>query len=400
MLKKVVSVLLLCLLVFPVSVYLSFENGGVSQANIRQAQNYFHKNDNINEPCMKEDGGRFVIGYLDIDPYPATGEMIYRFVEQLQKDGWITYEGGFPFDPTDTDAKAFIRFLSEQDLGPYLCFSDEVNYYVSDEYDGTEFVKEDLQKHIDNGDVDLLFCLGTQPADLLINEMSITEVPVMVSGTVDPVGAGLAESEEYSGKSNVWCHTNTGVYRNQMKYYYNTHPFTNIGMVYYDETVGSLQPYSEAAEEIGFTISAKKIGRKITDDYYDKLAELYEELVDEGIDAFLLNSDIIKAENKIASLLDIFYEHQIPVFVQNSEYYVEDGATMVVTASDAITQAPFLADAFSQILHGTEPGSLNQKFVTPPYLSLNLEAADRIGFTVDDDMILSAEKLYTEIKRE
>lgn len=399
MLKKVVSVLLLCLLAFPISVYILSGNVGSNQTNIEKARDYFRTSDDTNGPCTKEDGSPFVIGYLDIDPYPATGEMIYRFVDQLREDGWIIYEEDFPFDPTDTDAKEFINFLAQQDLGPYIRFSSEVNYYDSEEYDGKEFIKEDLRKHIDHGDVDLLFCLGTSPANLVINEMGITEVPIMVSGTVDPVASGLSETVEYSGKSNVWCHTNSDVYRNQMKYYYSSYPFTNLGMVFYDEVVGSLDAYSEAAEEIGFEITYKKIGREVTDDYYKNLETLYKELVDEGIDAFLLNSDIIKAEERIASLLEIFYVHHIPVFVQNSEYYVEDGATMVVTASDAQTQAPFLSDAFSQIAHGTEPGSLYQKFVTPPYLSLNLEAADRIGFTVDVDMIISAEKLYTRTKR-
>ena len=135
----------------------------------------------------------------------------------------------------------------------------------------------------------------------------------------------------------------------------------------------------------------------MTPTYYDDLKDIYTELVEkEGIDAFLLNSDIIKDEKKIPELLDIFYSRNIPVFVQNSEYYVADGAMMVVTASDEQTQAPFLVDAFSKILHGTKPGNLNQKFVTPPYLSINLEVADRIGFPISSDMLMSAEKLYSK----
>lgn len=398
MLQKAVTVLCICLLAFPVGVFATSVKTGTDQGAVEQAEHYFSRSEEEQGPCTKPDGSRFTIGYLDIDPYPATGEMIYRFVEQLRTDGWITYRGDFPFDPENTDAKEFIQFLSEQDLGEYIQFSSDVNYYVSEEYDGEKFVEKDLKKHIENGDVDLIFCLGTQPAELMINKMGITQVPVMVSGTVDPVGAGLAESEEYSGKSNIWCHTNTGVYTNQLKFYYESHPFTNIGMVFYDETIASYEPYKEAADELGFLITTKKTSRAVTEDYYDILRQLYKELVDEGIDAFLLNSDIIKDEEQIAPLLDIFYQKNIPVFVQNSEYFVEDGAMMVVTASDAQTQAPFLADAFSRILHGEEPGSINQKFVTPPYLSVNLEVADRIGYDVSEDMILSAEKLYTYVR--
>lgn len=398
MLQKVITFLCICLLVFPVGVFAMSVETGSNEESRAQAESYFAKNEDTQGPCTKPDGSKFTIGYLDIDPYPATGEMLYRFVEQLREDGWIMYRGELPFDPQNTDAKKLVQYLSKQDLGEYIQFSEDVNYYVSEEYDGRAYVKKELQKHVKNGDVDLIFCLGTQPAELMIQDMGITEIPIMVSGTVDAVGAGLSESEEYSGQPNIWCHTNTGIYTNQLKFYYESRPFTNIGMVYYDETIASYEPYQEAAQELGFQITSKTIGRTVTKDYYDRLARLYEELVEEGIDAFLLNSDMIRHEQRIAPLLDIFYEHNIPVFVQNSEYYVESGAMMVVTASDAQTQAPFLADAFSKILHGAEPGSINQKFVTPPYLSINLEIADRIGFAVSEDMILSAEKLYTYVR--
>lgn len=399
MLKKITIFILIGLLIFPVYVYFTSARADIDGSDIEKAKTYFMKSEDSNKPCKKKDGSKFTIGYLDIDPYPATGEMIYDFVVELKEEGWITYEGELPFDSANIDAKEFIQYLSEQDLGEYIQFSKDVNYYVSEEYDGKEYVKKELKKHIDNKDIDLIFCLGTSPAVLMIQEMGITEVPIMVSGTVDPVGSGIAETEEYSGQSNIWCHTNTGVYKNQLKFYYQSHPFTNIGMVFYDETIASLKPYSEAAEELGFKITGKKIASVVTKDYYKKLEETYKELVEEGIDAFLLNSDIIKDEKKIKGLLDIFYQHDIPVFVQNSEYYVEDGATMVVTASDAKTQAPFLVEAFAGILNGKEPGSINQKFVIPPYLSINLEVADQIGFDVKENMILSAERLYTKVKK-
>ncbi len=399
MLKKIVSICLICMLAFPISVFVLSRGDKVGAEDIERAQDFLSVSENMTKPCTKEDGSKFVIGYIDIDPYPATGEILYYFIDQLRESGWITYEGELPFDAANTDAKELIHFLAQQDLGPYMCFSDEANYYTSEVYDGVDFVKKDLRKRVDAKEIDMLFCLGTQPADMVINEMGITEIPIIVSGSTDPVGAGLSDTDEYSGKANVWCHTNTDVYKNQMKYYYNSHPFTNIGMVYYDEVIASLQPYSEAAENIGFKITAKKIEREMTDDYYEKLAQTYEELVNEGIDAFLLNSDIIQDEKMIAPLLDVFYENNIPVFVQNNEYYVRYGATMVVTASDAKMQAPFLVDVVSKVLHGEEPGNLNQKFVEPPFLSLNLEAADRVGFEADADMLLSAEKLYMHTER-
>lgn len=398
MLRKWISLALLALLAFPVWVLAQSQSGGTDAAAYQQAENYFAKKQADAGPCTKPDGSKFTIGYVDLDPYPATGEWLYRFIEQLRADGWIAYSGELPFDVHNTDAKRLIEYLSHQDLGDYLQFSGEVNYYISESCDGEAFVRKDLQKHVRQKDIDLLLCLGTQPAELVIHKMGITQVPVMVSAVVDPVASGLVESEEYSGKPNVWVHTNNGIYTNQMKLYYDSCPFQNIGMVYYDESIASLESYQKAADELGFVITAEKISPKVTDTYYDRLEKIYRKLAARGIDAFLLNSDIIKDESRIRPLLEIFYEKDIPVFVQTSEYYVRDGAVMLIESLDAQLAAPFLTGTMSQILNGKRPGEISQSFVTPPYLSINLKAADQTGFPVTEDMILSAGRLYHYIE--
>lgn len=398
MVRKFISLLLLVLLAFPVWVSAQSAGSGTDAAARQQAENYFEKRQKDTGPCTKADGSAFTIGYVDLDPYPATGEWLYRFIEQLREDGWITYPGELPFDVNNTDARQLIDYLSRQDLGDYIRFSGQANYYISESYDGKEYVKQDLAKHIQQGDVDLLLCLGTQPAEFVIHEMEITQVPVMVSAVVDPVAAGLVESGEYSGRPNVWVHTSTGIYTSQMKLYYDSFPFQNIGMAYYDVSIASLKAYQEAADELGFQITAKKISAKVTDTYYDELEQVYQELASQGIDAFLLNSDIIKDESRIKPLLDIFYERNIPVFVQASEYYVRDGAVMLIESLDAQLSASFLTDTMSQILNGAKPGEISQVFVTPPYLNINLEAAEQIDFPVTEDMILSAGRLYQYIE--
>lgn len=398
MLRKLISVCFACLLVFPAVVFALSRSGSIELGAWEQAHNYFVKKEADDGPCTKADGSRFTIGYVDIDPYPVTGEGLYRFIEQLTADGWIEHTGELPFDPENTDAKQLINYLAHRDLGDYIQFSSDINYYISEQYDGVEYVKKDLSRHIEKGEVDVLLCLGTQPADLLIHQMGITNVPIVVSAAVDPVASGLVSSEKYSGRPNVWVHTNTGIYTNQMRFYYNSHPFTKLGMVFYDESVAAFGPYSEAAEELGFAIDAKRIHTQDRADYYEMLADLYEQLVEEGIDAFLLNSDIIKEESKIAPLLEIFYRRNIPVFVQTGGYYVKDGALMLVENTDAQLAAEFLAGTMEKILQGQEPGSISQQFVIPPYLSLNLEAAERIGFLVSEDMLLSAEHIYASAR--
>lgn len=397
--KRIIIGIIVLFTLFPISIFLFSEKEELKIEDKNKAEQFFSQFEQEIIPITKQDGTPFHIAYVDIDPYPASGEMLYYWIEQLIKNGWIETKKPLPFIPEKTDAKELIYYLSEQDIGPYIQFSKEACYYL--EIDGEEPCRKKLQYLIDTKAIDLIFCMGTTPG-LFVKSLNNETIPVLVYFSVDPVGAGISKGEMFSGTKNIWCHVNYSVYNKQMQFYYDNYPFTNIGMIYYSESVAAIRAYEETAEKNRFLITKKKIktlegnSKEKKKEYYLMLETIFQELIEDGIDAFMLNTDIIKEEEKIKELIDVFYEHQIPVFVQNGEYYVQNGAFMIVTASDAKEQAPFIADTFANILYGREPGKLNQEFITPPYLSINLEAADRLHYKVKEELILSAEKLYTE----
>lgn len=399
--KRVIIWIVICLLVLPVIVILSslLETG--SGDGVAKANEYYSAGALSTNPCTKEDGSKFRIAYVDIDPYPASGEMLYYFIQELHDTGWITLPEMLPFDSSNTDAKEMINYLAEQDLGDYIEFSKDANYYVA--VDDYEECKRSLQKHVADKDIDLIFCMGTSPGTMVIDELGITDVPVMVYFSVDPVGAGFSETEEYSGHDNIWCHTSSEVYLNQLQFYHNSYDFDNIGMVYYSESVGAMNQYRSASEQIGCKISERQIETLTSSDadeveqYYAMLEDTFDDLINNAhIDAFMLGTDIIKDTARIKPMLSKFYDKGIPVFVQNGEYYAEYGALMVATASDAQSQAPFAVNAMSLIFNGNKPGDIYQKFVISPYVCINLDAADELGYTVSEELLLSAEKLFSE----
>lgn len=397
--KKYVAVIIIILLmIVPIAVISGSLTGGLAVKNRSEAMQFFNKNVRPNEPVKKEGGGKFRIGYVDIDPYPASGEMLYYLIEEMAEEGWIELSEELPFDSEDTDAKELINYLADRDLGPYVEFSRDANYYTAVD-DKDEYVKS-LKEHAQNEDLDLIICMGTSPGELVINELGITNIPIMVYFSVDPVASGLSDSEEYSGQENVWCHTSSGVYKNQLQFYHSSFDFSNIGMVYYSESVGAMSQYREAAAQMKCKITERQIETLESSDaeavetYYTMLEETFRGLVDEGIDAFMLGTDIIKDESRIAKMLDIFYDAGIPVFVQNGEYYVKDGATMVVTTSNAKSQAPFAVNALSLILNGEKPGSIYQKYIISPYISINIDAINSLGLKSDEQLLISAERIY------
>lgn len=405
MAKKIIAGIIAALMLIPIAIVVTSFGKQSGVTGVSAAKEFYNSNVTQVAPCTKPDGSPFTMAYVDIDPYPASGEAFYFFVEQMANEGWIKLPGSLPFDSNDTDAKELADYLADLDLGPYIRFSHDANYYTA--VDDHDKICSSLLEHVANKDIDLIFCNGTSPAELVIHELGITDIPVMVYFCADPVGAGLSQSDEYSGQDNVWCHTSSGIYASQLKYYYDSFNFNKIGFVYYSESVGVMGQYRDTVRTLGRRMAERQIQTYTTanfateEDYYKMLEETFTDLaVNERIDAFMLGTDIIKNVDYIEPLLKIFIEKKIPVFVQNGDYYVDYGALLSVTSTDAKLTAPFAVDAMGQILNGNKPGDVYQKFIISPYISVNVDTAKKIGRAVNQELLLAAEKIVTTAENE
>ena len=371
----------------------------ITDEDIKKAEEYINaQNEFIYEPCKKENGDKFTIGVVDIDPYYPSGEMLYWVVKELIDKGWIKEDTPVPFDSMQTDVKELVDYLAGRDLGEYIEFSKEANYYVA--VDGEEYCEESLNRLIENNDVDLLIALGTisgEFAERVVNG----RIPVMIYFSIDPVGAGLINDDDYSDVENVWAHISLAGYEKQLKYYNNMFDFKNIGMIYYDESVAAMNVYRKEAKEEGFKISEKKIERIDTssqekkDLYYDNLKNVIHELIEkDGIDAFMLNTDIIVDIEEVNEICNIFYEKKIPVFVQTGEEFVENGALMTVVTMDARQQAPFFVNTLAAILNGRGTDEMPQKYVSAAFPVINITSAEKIGYDIPGEILEYAEKIY------
>lgn len=355
------------------------------------------------EPTVKGGGGKFRIAYIDIDEYPVTGSMLYYVIESLKQDGWIEYDS-LPMRADNVDAQKLIHWLAEQDLGPYLEFVSSANYYLA--YEGEESVAQSLRDHIENKkDIDVVFAMGTWPGTFAKN--LDLNVPLLVYGTVDPVRAGIVQSAENSGDDMIWAQVDPSAFTRQLQFYYDTFPFTRIGMVYNDEIVAAIPDYERTAAENHFTITKVRIGKLESNNpadqerYYADLKEVYRKMIlEDKIDAYLINTDVITENDRMEGLFRIFYEHKIPIFVQVGDNYIENGAFMLVSPRDYKGLGAFVSYIVGATLNGAKPGELPQEYTSSPYLSINLDVADTIGFTPTFEMLLSSEYIYTGAKQE
>ena len=109
----------------------------------------------------------------------------------------------------------------------------------------------------------------------------------------------------------------------------------------------------------------------------------------------MINTDIITNDLRIKDLFQIFYQAKIPVFVQIGDNFVQNGAFMLVSPRDYKGMGAFASNTIGAIFNGAKPGDLPQEYVSSPYLSLNLDVSEKIGFTPSFEMLLSCEHIYS-----
>jgi ABC-type uncharacterized transport system substrate-binding protein len=346
-------------------------------------------------PIKKEGGGKFKLAYVDIDPYNETFRMLYYVIESLKDDGWISYDS-LPFDPeTDDDSQALINWLADNAESEYMEFDKTANYYTS--VSSEEEIYESLKQHIEvDNDIDAILSMGTSPSVML--QKFGFDVPLLMYAVSDPIGSGLIESAENSGNENYWAHVDSSAYSRQMQYYYDTFEFSNIGSVYGDEIVAALPDYRSIAEKNGFTITEYQLDKDSFDDedvYYTQLKAIYSKMINvDKIDAYILNTNVITSVDKAKEMMQVFFDNNIPVFVQVGSAYVKEGAALlIVDPRDAEGTGPFVSNIIGSVFNGAKPGDLEQEYISSPYLTLNLDVADEIDFKPSFEMLIACEKI-------
>lgn len=349
-------------------------------------------------PVKKADGSKFKIAYVDINPYNVIFKELFYLVESLKTNGWLSYEY-LPFDPEiDSDSQALINWLAENAESEYLTFDKTANYYTSTT--SNEEIYKSLKQHIEvNKDIDLILAMGTSVSAML-QDFGF-DIPLLMYGVADPVGSGLIASAEDSGNDNYWAHIDKEAYIRQMQYYYNILEFKNLGAVYGNEIVAAMPDYRMVAKANGFKITEYQLDKDSFEDeneYYTLLIELYKKLINEDkIDAYIFNTNVITDVDKAVELMQMFFDADIPVFAQIGTVYVLEGAALLmVNTHDAVGTAPFVANIIGSVLNGAKAGELEQEYESSPYLILNLDVAEKIGFEPSFEMLVASEKvIYT-----
>lgn len=344
-------------------------------------------------PVKKDGGGKFCIAYVDIDPYNPTFRQIYYAIEALRDLGWISYDS-LPFDPeTDADSLALMNWLADNAQSDYLEFTRESNYYTS--LNTEDEIYESLKPQVESGKIDIILAMATS-VSAMVQRFNF-DVPLLMYGVSDAVGSGLVMSAEDSGNDNYWAHIDSSAYERQLQYYYDTVGFSNVGVIYQDMVVASIDDYRSVAKKNSFKLTEYVLVKEDVpdEDYYRVYGEYIDKLINEDkVDAFVITSNSITDIDMAKQLMQRFMDANIPVFAQIDTAMVQEGAALlIVDPRDATETGPFVANIIGSVLNGSKPRELEQEYGSAPYLTLNLDVADEIGFKPSFEMLIACEKV-------
>jgi len=345
------------------------------------------------EPC-DNDGEPFCIAVLD--EYPAI-ESSYLWLKgmllKFQSMGYIDESIDFSKAPEDFDG--LYDYLLKQDIGDYISFDKEL-YYLDTSSDNSELIKKLTQK-VDSGDIDVIACTGTSPG-VFLKELDL-DVPFLVGMASDPVASGIIESSINTGDENIWALVEPNPMKRQFIAYHDLFNFKNFGILYLKEyeDILFINSYEEAAEELGVKFTKAWVNEADWDrsDYPELLKKKVRELVNKGIDAFMISIAVLPDDD--ASLLSsILEEEGIPYLVTDGNYIVETGGLFCIGCYDYEGYGNMEAMVMSDIFHGEKAGDQPCVYVSSPVLALNLSTAKKIGMKTEFTFLQTLDLVYKD----
>lgn len=354
------------------------------------------------------------IGYLEAGLLSTFTETMRATRTALQQRGWV----------------------SKLELLKDACFSPGW------EPDKKKLVPEKAKELMSRNDLDLIIGAGTSAVRSLLeyNNHRVAIVGVAVSDPVKSVymldgkESTFVASEQDSGVDNFTIRIVPNQYKKMFEIFYDEVGFKKLGLLYVDEKNKNNVSSVDDAYEVSksgrhFEILEQRVENPKTDDCYQGI----EALIKGGMDAFYVPSlscfDWDEPNPEKANptlLLKLLRDKKIRTFSKQGSRDVQGGAMMALSTVNYNDRGEFTADSIIEILgnHNTKPrdlsmsdrgeftadstinilGNYNKKprdlpmmDDAPPKITLNLEAAEEVGFIFSFDVLGASDELYQKI---
>ena len=340
-------------------------------------------------------GKKWRIGYYEGGPYINYPANLKAIAKGLAKLGWmsdIRFEQ--PKDPTDSMSVWLALSAAKSD---YLQFVKKD--YSSADWDDEKRKRnrEAVLARLAGNHLDFTIAMGTWAGQDLANNRH--SVPTMVVSTSDPVKSGIVKSAARSGFDHVHAKCDPQRYLRQLRLFHDIIGFKRLGVVYeYTEvgkTYAAVSDIERVAKRRGFTLvscEARWSGVP-QQERTQEVIECHKQLAPQ-IDALYLTVHAGVDTNHMDELLAPLMAHKIPTWSQRGPQEVRHGVLLSISRKGFEAVGMYHAFIMARIFNGAKPGSLNQIFVDPKHIAINLKTAKTIDFKPPIGLLKVADTIY------
>ena len=232
-----------------------------------------------------------------------------------------------------------------------------------------------------SADLDLVLAIATPTAQAALQ--AITDVPILFTAVTDPVSADLVESLEAPG-GNATGPSDANPVKEQLELVQRLKPeATRVGIVYSSGEVNSQVQVDWAKE------AADELGLEIVEATVSTSAEVQQAAESLDVDAFYVPTDntVVSA---LESIIQVAEDKQILTIAAEGDSVARGTvATYGISYYDLGYQTGEMA---VRILTGeAEPATMPVETQSDLQLYLNLDAAQRMGVTIPEDLLAEAD---------
>lgn len=230
-------------------------------------------------------------------------------------------------------------------------------------------------------ELDLILAIATPTAQAVVQ--AIPDVPILFTAVTDPASAALVASNEEPG-ANATGTSDKNPVTEQLELIQQLSPeATTVGIVYSsaeENSIVQVEWAEEAAAELGLTIEVATVSTS---------AEVQQAAESLDVDAFYIPTDntVVSA---LEAVLQVAEQRHIPVIAAEGDS-VERGAIATVGLSyyDLGYQTGEMAVRI--LTEGADPATMPVEYQEDLVLYLNTGAAERMGVTIPQDLLDSAD---------
>jgi ABC-type uncharacterized transport system substrate-binding protein len=346
-------------------------------------------------PKPRPDGRKWRLGYLESGDYSEYPRTLRVIVAGLQELGWLDVA---PI-PDGLNGHQMWQFLADNVHSDTLEFVADA-WWQPGNFDASKrpAVRQAIQDRIrERKDIDLVIAMGT----LAGQDMAAlgSPVPTVVASTSDAVGAHIVKSVQDSGQDNLHARVQPERYQRQVRLFHDIVPFKTLGLVYDDSPEGRTYAAVDAVEQVAserhFTVrSCKARANGIPQDEATRNALACYRQVAPQVDAVYVTVHRGITPDSVGDVARILRDAKVPSFSMLGSEEVKKGILMSLAQADYSYVGLFYAETIARIFNGARPRQLNQVWIDPAKIALNLETARLIGFDPPVDILLAADEVY------